>query len=202
MFDSYPSRRVSFWPSLEFPLGFPLSFPLGFPCIGPVASRWLWFFFFPSKPTHLPADIPAGTVFLRNNFIARILYSCALLFFITAVHSIDKFTRVPMALPASAQPSSVLLESLPVEIQVHILKSLPDIKTLGSLLRASPQYLRVHLDVREDIISHIVCNQITPAILPLAIDVFQQSYLRSHRRPRSKVLEFLETFKEPRSLLP
>jgi len=107
-----------------------------------------------------------------------------------------------MALPASAQPSSVLLESLPVEIQVHILKSLPDIKTLGSLLRASPQYLRVHLDVREDIISHIVCNQITPAILPLAIDVFQQSYLRSHRRPRSKVLEFLETFKEPRSLLP
>jgi hypothetical protein len=115
----------------------------------------------------------------------------------------DKFSRVSMAsLPASAQPSSSSLESLPVEIQVHILGSLPDVKTLGSLLRASPQYLQVYQDVREDAISQIVCNQITPAILPLAINVLQQSYLRSHRRPRSKVLEFLETFKEPQSILP
>ncbi|KAN0096775.1 hypothetical protein V8E51_015580 [Hyaloscypha variabilis] len=104
----------------------------------------------------------------------------------------DKFSRVPMpSLPASAQPSSSLLESLPVEI-----------RTLGSLLRASPQYLQVYQDVREDAISQIVCNQITPAILPLAINVLQQSYLRSHRRPCSKVLEFLETFKEPQSILP
>jgi len=115
----------------------------------------------------------------------------------------DKFIQVPIAsLPASAQPSSSSLESLPVEIQVHILRSLPDVKTLGSLLRASPQYLQVYQDVREDAISQIVCNQITPAILPLAINVLQQSYLRSHRRPRSKVLEFLETFKEPQSILP
>ncbi|RFU33643.1 hypothetical protein B7463_g2654, partial [Scytalidium lignicola] len=100
------------------------------------------------------------------------------------------------SLTASTQANPTALESLPVEIQTHILRSLQDIKTLGTLLRASPRFLQVYQGTREETISNIVCNQITPAILPLAVNVLQQSYLRSHRRSRSKVLAFLETFKQ------
>ena len=105
------------------------------------------------------------------------------------------------SITASPQKSCCALESLPAEIQAHILRSLQDIKILHSLLRASPRFLQVYHTARENIVSNIVCNQITPTILPLAINVLQQSYLRSHRRSRSKVLKFLETFKQSSSAL-
>jgi hypothetical protein len=101
----------------------------------------------------------------------------------------------------SRQTSPNPLECLLVEIQTHILRSLQDFDTLGKLLRASTRFLQVHQRAREDIILNTCCNQITPALLPLAVNVLQQSYLRSHRRSRSKVLEFLETFKQSPSTL-
>jgi hypothetical protein len=105
------------------------------------------------------------------------------------------------SLTTSTQPNPTALESLPVEIQAHILRSLQDVKTLSSLLHASPRFLQVYQEAREDTISNIVCNQITPAVLPLAVNILQQSYLRSHRRSRSKVLAFLETFKHSPSTM-
>lgn len=106
------------------------------------------------------------------------------------------------SLMGSARPSHCVLESLPFELQVHILKSLQNIQTLISLIQASPRFFRVYQQARQEIISNVVHNHITPAMLPLAVNVLKQSYLRSSRRPRSKVLEFLETFKQPFTLSP
>jgi hypothetical protein len=103
-----------------------------------------------------------------------------------------------MALLATSAPLDKRnsFDSLPSEIQACILKSLPDIKTLLTLLRASPRFLQVYRQVRQDAISSIVCNQITPAVLPLAISVLNLKHMRSHRHPRSDVFAFLETFKQ------
>jgi len=69
--------------------------------------------------------------------------------------------------------------------------------TLQSLLRASPRFLQVYQQAREYIISHVVCNHITPAALPIALDILEQGKLRTDRRYRTDVLSFLATFKQP-----
>ncbi|EPE25437.1 hypothetical protein GLAREA_01349 [Glarea lozoyensis ATCC 20868] len=109
-----------------------------------------------------------------------------------------------MALLATSVPmdNRNRFDSLPTEIQACILKSLPDIKTLLTLLRASPRFLQVYRQVRQDAISSIVCNQITPAALPLAISVLNLKHMRSYRHPRSDVFTFLETFKQSPPNLP
>jgi hypothetical protein len=101
--------------------------------------------------------------------------------------------------PTQLQPT---LESLPLEIQIQILGNILHIKTLHSLVHASPHFLHVYQGSHEDILTRIVYNQIAPSVLPLAATVLSQNYLRSRRHPRSLILEFLETFRQAPSPSP
>lgn len=89
---------------------------------------------------------------------------------------------------------STHLDLLPAEIKCSILKQTPDMRTLRALLRASRQYFLVYKLSKGTILSHITRNQITPAVLPIAVYALGQ---RNHRGPRRNyvvVLAFLENF--------
>lgn len=64
-------------------------------------------------------------------------------------------------------------ELLPPELQCQILKSVPDMKTLCALLRASPRYFQAYKTSRKMILAHVAWNQITPAIVPIALNALK-----------------------------
>ena len=70
------------------------------------------------------------------------------------------------------------LELLPPELQCQILKSIPNLKALRALIRASPQYFQVYRTCRKSILSHVAWNQITPAIVPVALNALEQRDIR------------------------
>ena len=69
---------------------------------------------------------------------------------------------------------STHIDLLPPEVQCQILKYMPDMKTLRTLLRASPRYLQVYQTSKQTVLSHIAWNQITPVALPIALAVLEQ----------------------------
>lgn len=71
------------------------------------------------------------------------------------------------------------LEFLPPELQCHILKSIPNLKSLRALLRASPHCFRVYQTSRETVLSQVALNQLSPAVLPIALHALER---RDHRR--------------------
>ncbi|KAL2219440.1 hypothetical protein M432DRAFT_353647 [Thermoascus aurantiacus ATCC 26904] len=92
--------------------------------------------------------------------------------------------------------SSASLEILPPEIQCHILKQIPDITTLHALLRASPRYFQVYRVFQAVVLSHVTRNQITPALLPLALDALEWRRCRESPRDCAAVLAFLQNFRQ------
>lgn len=90
-------------------------------------------------------------------------------------------------------------ELLPPELQRHLLKQLPDWKTLYFLIQASPRNLEVYRCSKEAILAHITQNSITHSVLPISFDVLE---MRQHRQPhgnRPAVLSFLKSFLEESS---
>lgn len=87
------------------------------------------------------------------------------------------------------------LELLPPELQCQILKSVPNLKSLRALLRASPHCFRVYRTSRETVLSHVASNQITPAILPIALHALER---RDHRRLMSNRTKAVASQKTPR----
>lgn len=87
---------------------------------------------------------------------------------------------------------STHLDLLPPEVQCLILKSIPDMKTLRVLIGASPRYLQVFTTSRETILAHITCNQITPAVVSIALDALEQRERGRQRSDRTAVLAFLK----------
>ena len=88
------------------------------------------------------------------------------------------------------------LELLPAEIKCTILQQIPDIKALRALLCASRQYFLVYKMSKENILSHITWNQITPAVLPIAVHALEQREHRGARRNRKTVFAYLKSFRQ------
>lgn len=69
---------------------------------------------------------------------------------------------------------SIHLEFLPPEIQCQILKSIPNMKALQALLRASPRYFQVHKTSPRAFLSHVAWNQISPDVVPIALKALER----------------------------
>lgn len=78
--------------------------------------------------------------------------------------------------------NSSYLELLPPELQWRILKNVPNIKTLRALIRASPRYFQVYKISRKMTLPYVAWNQITPAIVPIALNALKR---RDHKNVRS-----------------
>lgn len=87
------------------------------------------------------------------------------------------------------------LELLPAEIKCTILQQIPDMKALRALLRASHQYFLVYKMSKENVLSHTTWNQITPAVLPIAVDALEQREHRGARRNRKAGVAYLKSFR-------
>ncbi|KAL8705960.1 MAG: hypothetical protein Q9201_000954 [Fulgogasparrea decipioides] len=59
------------------------------------------------------------------------------------------------ATQAGVMPTSPFIESMPAEIKVAILRSLPDYKALRALVHASPDYYQSYLLARDDILTDV-----------------------------------------------
>lgn len=90
---------------------------------------------------------------------------------------------------------STQIELLPVELQCRILTGMPNLKTLRALLSASPRFFQVYKTCREVVLSNVGWNQISPTIVPIAMDALEQ---REDREPTSSLISTL--IKEPREI--
>lgn len=82
---------------------------------------------------------------------------------------------------------------LPTEIQCHILKQTPDLRTLRALINASPRYFEVYKAFETPILSEITRNAITPELLQIAMDAHQQRerYRGEQKRDSAAVHAYL-----------
>lgn len=90
------------------------------------------------------------------------------------------------------------LELLPPELQWQILKNIPNMKTLHALIRASPRYFQVYRVLRKSILPYIAWNQITPAIVPIALEALKR---RDHIKVQSNHTEPLASKRTPKGPL-
>lgn len=63
------------------------------------------------------------------------------------------------------------LEDLPVEVMSMVLKNLASPEDLGSTIHASPRALAALQDNRRDILTTVICNNLTPEVLKEAISI-------------------------------
>lgn len=84
----------------------------------------------------------------------------------------------------ASEKSKPHIELLPVELQCRILTSIPNMKTLRALLSASPRLFQVYKTRRELVLSHVAWNNITPAVVPIALDALEQ---RKNRKSTSHI---------------
>ncbi len=92
------------------------------------------------------------------------------------------------------------LELLPPELQCQILRNAPNMQALRALLRASPRYFQVYRTCREMVLSHIAKNQITPTVVPIALDALEMRENRKFRRDRSEPFSSQRIPKEPHEI--
>lgn len=92
---------------------------------------------------------------------------------------------------------STYLEVLPTELQLQILKRIPNVQVLRNLLHASPQYFRVYRTSRKTVLSHVAWSQITPAILPIALNALERRDHRKFRSNHTRLFEFQRSIREP-----
>ena len=68
---------------------------------------------------------------------------------------------------------------------------------LRALLRASPRCFQVYRTCREMVLSHVAWNQITPAVVPIALDALEMRENRKFQRDRTEPFLSQKTLKEP-----
>jgi hypothetical protein len=71
------------------------------------------------------------------------------------------------------------LEDLPVEVMSMVLKKLASPEDLGSTIHASPRALAALQDNRRDILTTVICNNLTPEVLREAISILNCPILKS-----------------------
>lgn len=107
-------------------------------------------------------------------------------------------SRVPTAQTSNAHSElqHASLEGLAIEIQLNVLRSLPDIKTLRSLVKASPRYLKAYESQQKSILSRVLARDIGPYILCEAYSVAEASAInRLLDQDGSEVTKFVENYK-------
>lgn len=73
-------------------------------------------------------------------------------------------------------------------------------KALRALLRASPRYFQVYRTCREMVLSHVAWNQITPAVVPIALDALEQRENKKYLRDRTELFSSQRRHKEPHEI--
>lgn len=122
-------------------------------------------------------------------------------FLMMSLNQSDGDGRTFLIITLNQPDESTLVELLPSEIVCLILNAIPNMKTLSALLRASPRCFRVYRTCRELILPRVVWNQITHAILPIALDALQQRENRKFRLYRTELYSSQRTPKEPQEIL-
>lgn len=94
---------------------------------------------------------------------------------------------------AQSQLATPSLESLPAELRLRVLSTLPDLESLGSLIHASPVYLAQYRLDRGSILSCFLDADMGREVLVDAIAAFnsQPSKVGPSTRPNSNVTDFL-----------
>ncbi len=93
------------------------------------------------------------------------------------------------------------LEKLLPEIRILILSQFPSLKSLYSLLRASPHYYQSFLVAKKQVLFAVLCRSIQPEVLPYAIAA--SGFLSRLKRPklsRHDPTRFMQRFKKQKSL--
>ena len=92
------------------------------------------------------------------------------------------------------------LDLLPTELQIQILKKIPNMKVLRNLLCASSQYFYVYKSFRKSILSHIAWNQITPTILQIALNALEQRDNSKFRSNETGLFKTQKKIREPHEI--
>ncbi|KAL1869131.1 hypothetical protein Daus18300_005667 [Diaporthe australafricana] len=92
------------------------------------------------------------------------------------------------------QPSS--LESLPVEIRISILENMPDLKTLGSLIHASPVYFAQYRFSRKSLLCSCLEQDLGREVLVEAYAAFnsRSSKIGPRTIPNRNVTDFVDLY--------
>ncbi|POS68905.1 hypothetical protein DHEL01_v212700 [Diaporthe helianthi] len=92
------------------------------------------------------------------------------------------------------QPSS--LESLPVEIRIRILENMPDLKTLGSLIHASPVYFAQYRFNRKSLLCRCLQQDLGREVLVEAYAAFnsRSSKIGPRTVPNRNVTDFVDLY--------
>lgn len=100
-------------------------------------------------------------------------------------------------------PSAATLETLPTELRIEVLKSIPDACTLRCLLNASPIYYRAYIPLQREVLTAIISRQyfqgtaadVVAAIL--SIDIFHAC----NTRTKEEVIAFLDRYRHARGIM-
>jgi hypothetical protein len=110
---------------------------------------------------------------------------------------------------ARAKPSSVVpvmpprsvLDELPVELKVLLLKFMPDTLTLYALIRSSSSYHNAYLSDREHILRSVLQREMSPEILVEALATRKASRIARDQNWHSNLQSFLKDYKADRTLV-
>lgn len=110
----------------------------------------------------------------------------------------DETQELPMNLPAM---NPTTLESLPVELRIQILKSMPDFLTLHRLLHASPVYRRTYGFVQEEVIFSILSHHYGCVAVDVLATVLSAKFDYIHNPPKENVIAFLDRYRHARGAI-
>lgn len=93
-------------------------------------------------------------------------------------------------------PASPSLESLPAELRLRVLSALPDLKSLGSLIHASPVYFAQYRLDRKSLLSRCLEADLGREVLIDAIAAFNSTSSRigPSAAPNSNVTDFIDLY--------
>lgn len=101
-----------------------------------------------------------------------------------------------LALKATTSISHVwtsILENLPAEIRIQVLRDLTDFPSLRSLVRASPLYHITYLQTRDGVLCHLALQQLDHRLRPDALAAVRSArHYEVHGRKSESVLAFLD----------
>lgn len=127
-------------------------------------------------------------------------YFCFTAFLYSTYNNSINIGRTLLMMNLNQSGKSTQLEFLPPELLCQILKSVPNTKALRALLRASPRCFQVYRTCREMVLSHVTWNQITPAVVPIALDALEKRENRKLQRDCTDLFSSQRTLKEPHEI--
>ena len=106
---------------------------------------------------------------------------------------------VPSTVQNSHSPKSASLEGLAVELQLDILRSVPDTASLNALVHASPWYHGVYFSQRHSILAEVLWRELSPDVfLDSMMAIEAQGLDHSSTDIEQQVSTFLDRYKARR----